>query len=138
PRERFTGPRCGRCTRSALADRTGAHRRGGSFSSGRRLILRLPALSEGRGGSRQPFFKFITAGPSHPTLLPVAITLDRSPTPGGLRAVLDNSLHSSARRRHSRISSLRFWSMARLPRITGGSATGLSAIGACAMVVFWP
>src|SRR5262245_45923511 len=29
----------------------------------------------------------------------------------GLRVVLDNRLHSSARRRHSRISSLRFWSM---------------------------
>jgi len=31
----------------------------------------------------------------------------------GFRAILDNRLHSPALRRHSRISSLRFWSMAR-------------------------
>src|SRR5262245_13247777 len=37
------------------------------------------------------------------------------------RLRLDNPLHSSARRRHSRISSLRFWSMARLPRIQEGA-----------------
>src|SRR5215510_16058422 len=85
PRARSTAPPCGRCTRSALADRAGAYRRGGSFSSGRRLILRLLALPEGRDEPRQPFCKFIAAGQSQPTLLHVEIALDRGWTQGGFR-----------------------------------------------------
>src|SRR6516165_4982175 len=36
------------------------------------------------------------------------------------------------------MSLLRFWSMAHLPRITGGSATGLSATDACILSYYWP
>src|SRR5215831_20687589 len=126
PRERSTGPPCGRCTRSARADRAGAHRRGGSFSSGRRLIPRLPALAEGCDEPRQPFCKFIAAGQSQPTLLHVEIALDRGWTQGGFRQ------QPAFLRTLNALTDFfaEVLEHGAPPKVTGGSATGLSAIGA--------
>src|SRR5262245_24088182 len=126
PRARSTAPPCGRCTRSALAGRAGAYRRCGSFSSGGRLILRLPAVAEGRGESRQPFCRFIAAGQSQPALLHVEITLDRSRTQSSCRQ-LPAFLRKAKALTDFFAEVLEHGAP---PKVTGGSATGLSAIGA--------
>src|SRR5262249_18509954 len=128
PRERFTGPRGGRCTRSARADRAGAYRRGRSFSSGRRN-LRLLALAEGRGESRQPFCKFIAAGQSQPALLHVEITLDRSRTQSSCRQ-LPAFLRKAKALTDFFAEVLEHGAP---PKVTGGSATRLSATRAAVL-----